>query len=356
MSNRFKILGMGNPLLDISASVPKEVLIKYGLKLDDAVLAEEKHHPLFKELVDNYSVKYVAGGACQNSIRVAQWMLQTKGSTAFIGSVGQDLYGLELAKCAENDGVTVHYFEDSTAPTGTCAVLIHNKERSLVANLSAANNYKDSHLDTCTLVWKSSDMYYVSGFFLTVSPEAMMQVAQYANQNNRKFCMNLSAEFLIKFFENPMMELMPYVDILFGNESEALAFGKQHKYKNLSIKAIALEISKLKKHTGPSKILSRPLKPTQSRLVVITQGPDPVIVARDGKVMEFPIPKVTNIVDTNGAGDAFVGGFLAAAVHNGPLLQCVEAGIYASSIILQVSGTELKGKPDFRIHSAHSRF
>jgi len=81
---------MGNPLLDISASVPKEVLIKYGLKLDDAVLAEEKHHPLFKELVDNYSVKYVAGGACQNSIRVAQWMLQTKGSTAFIGSVGQD--------------------------------------------------------------------------------------------------------------------------------------------------------------------------------------------------------------------------------------------------------------------------
>jgi len=199
-------------------------------------------------------------------------------------------------------------------------------------------------------------MYYVSGFFLTVSPEAMMQVAQYANQNNRKFCMNLSAEFLIKFFENPMMELIPYVDILFGNESEALAFGKQHKYKNLSIKAIALEISKLKKHTGPSKILSRPLKPTQSRLVVITQGPDPVIVARDGKVMEFPIPKVTNIVDTNGAGDAFVGGFLAAAVHNEPLLQCVEAGIYASSIILQVSGTELKGKPDFRIHSAHSRF
>lgn len=338
MAHSFEILGMGNPLLDISASVPEEMLTKYELKLNNAVLAEEKHIPLFKELVDKYDVQYIAGGACQNSIRVAQWMLQTTGSTAFIGSVGQDSYGLQLAKCAQNDGVSVYYSEDATTATGTCAVLINKKERSLVANLSAANNYKVSHLDTCSSVWKSSQIYYNSGFFLTVSPDAMMQVAKYANQNNRKFCMNLSAEFLVQFFEEPMMKLMPYVDILFGNESEALAFGKQHKHKNLSIKAIAGEISKLKKHSASTP-----------RLVVITQGPDPVIVAKDGEVMEFPVPKVDNIVDTNGAGDAFVGGFLAADVRGLSLPQCIKAGIYASTVILGVSGTELNGKPTFKI-------
>ena len=45
-------------------------------QLDSAILAEEKHLPLYKELVDSYKVQYIAGGATQNAIRVAQWMSQ----------------------------------------------------------------------------------------------------------------------------------------------------------------------------------------------------------------------------------------------------------------------------------------
>ena len=36
------ILGMENPLLDISADVPAEFLMKYGVTLNNAILAEEK--------------------------------------------------------------------------------------------------------------------------------------------------------------------------------------------------------------------------------------------------------------------------------------------------------------------------
>ena len=36
------ILGMENPLLDISADVPTEFLTKYGVTLNNAILAEEK--------------------------------------------------------------------------------------------------------------------------------------------------------------------------------------------------------------------------------------------------------------------------------------------------------------------------
>lgn len=41
------ILGMGNPLLDISAVVTKEFVEKYGLALDNAILAEDKHQPMY---------------------------------------------------------------------------------------------------------------------------------------------------------------------------------------------------------------------------------------------------------------------------------------------------------------------
>ena len=50
------LVGMGNPLLDISTEVSDELLDKYGLKSNDAILAEEKHMPLYDELVDSYPV------------------------------------------------------------------------------------------------------------------------------------------------------------------------------------------------------------------------------------------------------------------------------------------------------------
>ena len=83
-------MGMGNPLLDISSDVPQEVLDKYEVQLNNAILAEEKHLPIYKDLVDNYSPQYIAGGATQNSIRVAQWMLKGQGKeneTAFMVSL-----------------------------------------------------------------------------------------------------------------------------------------------------------------------------------------------------------------------------------------------------------------------------
>lgn len=56
------------------------------------------------------------------------------------------------------------------------------------------------------------------------------------------------------------------------------------------------------------------------RIVIITQGPEPVLVGiSDGEnvqVKRFEVPKVSEEekVDTNGAGDAFVGGFLGTLV------------------------------------------
>jgi len=63
---------MGNPLLDISGKVDECFLKKYALKANDAILAEDSHMPLYKELVENYPVDYIAGGATQNTLRVIE--------------------------------------------------------------------------------------------------------------------------------------------------------------------------------------------------------------------------------------------------------------------------------------------
>jgi adenosine kinase len=78
------------------------------------------------------------------------------------------------------------------------------------------------------------------------------------------------------------------------------------------------------------------------RTVVITQGKDAVLVAKTDSpdVIEFPVKVVDEslIVDTIGAGDAFVGGFFAQLVRNRPLEVCVESGIYAAQEVIQQIG------------------
>lgn len=88
------------------------------------------------------SVQYIAGGATQNTVRVAQWMLKEAGATAYMGCVGDDEYSAKMRQVCASDGVNVQYMVDAATPTGTCAVCVVDSDRSLVANLAAANNYK----------------------------------------------------------------------------------------------------------------------------------------------------------------------------------------------------------------------
>ena len=336
------LFGMGNPLLDISAEVPLDYIAKYGLKEDDAILAEEKHLPMYQELTKEYDVEYSAGGATQNSMRVAQWMLGTKQnarSTTYLGCIGDDKFGVELTQRSREAGVCVEYLVDPKVNTGTCACLISGKSRSLVANLGAANHYKKEHLLQPTN-WARVEMakyYYISGFFLTVSPDSMLTVAEHAANSDKPFMTNLSAPFLSQFFKEPQMKVMPYVDILFGNETEAEAFSENQGFNTKDRKEIALKAAAL------PKVTKRP------RVVIITQGKDPVIMAKDGHITEHPVPTIPpeDIVDTNGAGDAFVGGFLSQLVKDETLERCIAGGIYTATTIIQQSGCTFPAKPAF---------
>lgn len=333
------LLGMGNPLLDISATVKTELLTKHNLKSNDAILTESEE--IFKDLTGQYSVDYIAGGATQNSVRVAQWVLGLKNSTSYFGCVGNDEYAATLESKAKEAGVNVQYQVSTEHPTGRCAVLITGQDRSLVTKLDAANHFNVSHLEE-SKNWKvveSAKAVYSAGFFLTVSVDSMLKVGKYCAASNRTYCLNLSAPFLIQFFKDQMMSVMPFADIVFGNETEAATFAETFNLGTTDVKKIALAISMLPKENG-----------SKGRLVIITQGSDPVICVENGQVFEFAADKLSadKIVDTNGAGDAFVGGFLAQYVQGRALPVAVRCGIWAATHIIQRSGCTLPEIMDFK--------
>ncbi|KAM6442159.1 adenosine kinase isoform 1-T1 [Liasis olivaceus] len=337
------LFGMGNPLLDICAVVDKDFLDKYGLKPNDQILAEEKHKELFEELVKKFKVEYHAGGSTQNSVKVAQWMIQFPYKAAtFFGCIGTDKFGEILKRKTEEAHVDAHYYEQSEEPTGTCAACITSDNRSLIANLAAANCYKkEKHLDV-EKNWKlveKAKVYYIAGFFLTVSPESIMKVATQASANNKIFSLNLSAPFISQFYKDQLMEVMPYVDILFGNETEAASFAREQGFETEDIEEIARKTQALKK-----------ANPKRQRVVVFTQGKNDTIMATENEVRAFPvlISDQSEIVDTNGAGDAFVGGFLSQLVYDRPLTECIRGGHYAASVIIKRSGCTFPEKPEFK--------
>ena len=75
-------------------------------------------------------------------------------------------------------------------------------------------------------------------------------------------------------------------------------------------------------------------------MVVITQGKDPIIVIENGQANQYPVTTLSDdkIIDTNGAGDAFVGGFLAQLARGKSIKECVQCGIWAATEIIQQSG------------------
>jgi len=327
------LLGMGNPLLDISCPCDESFLKKYDLEANNAILAEDKHQPMYKEMSDMSGVEFVPGGATQNSMRVAQWIVKQPSAVSFMGSVGKDEYTKILEDKCKTAGVTVKYQYQEKEPTGTCAVVVTKAGtcRSLVANLAAANLFTKSHIEipeNHALIEKAK-FYYISGFFLTVSPETIVEVGKHACEKNKVFTMNLSAPFIVEFFKDPMMQAFPYIDILFGNETEAAKFGEVHNFGTSDLKEIAVKAAALPKQNKE-----------RSRTVIITQGADTVILCKDGKISEFTVTQLPaeKLIDTNGAGDAFVGGFLAQLIKGEEMDVCIKCGIWAATHIIQRSG------------------
>merc|ERR1712032_1554629 len=182
------------------------------------------------------------------------------------GCVGKDDNAEKLRAACTADGVNAQYMEDPSTPTGCCACLILDKERSLCTNLGAANNYKVDHTQKPEM-WKiveDAKIVYSAGFFITVSPDAIEAVSNQTAKSGAIYCLNLSAPFIVQVppFRACLEKTLPNCDFLFGNETEALAYAE-------------------------------------------AVGCETTVVAVNGQVTLHPINKLdaSKIVDTNGAGD-----------------------------------------------------
>ena len=206
----------------------------------------------------------------------------------------------------------------------------------MCTDLGAANHYTLAHLQS-PAIWKhveAAEVFYVGGYHLTVCPEAAEALGKEAAREGKTMVFGMGAPFIPAAFGGPLGRLLPYCDYVLGNETEAGAWAEGQKVEDRSVRGIAKALALSEKENGKT-----------GRTVIITQGLDPTVVAvGDGKggaeIKEFPVhaidPKEIN--DTNGAGDAFAGGFLAGLVQGKPLETCVDMGMWLAALSLRELG------------------
>ena len=129
-----------------------------------------------------------------------------------------------MEKDLKDNGITGNFHKDTENPTGTCAVVVVNNERSLLANLAAACNYNIEHLRNNMAAVQKAKIIYSTSFFITSCREALLEVGKYASDNNVPFGFNLSAVFLIQFELETVLKALEHADSVFANEDEADAF------------------------------------------------------------------------------------------------------------------------------------
>lgn len=160
-----------------------------------------------------------------------------------------------------------------------------------------------------------------------------MALGEEAAAKNKVFVVNLSAPFIPQFFKDPLDASAPYWDYVICNETEAASYAGSHGLADIAddVPAVAKALANL-----PKANAARP------RVAVVTQGLNPTVVAVQGRdeVRQYPVHAIAadKINDTNGAGDAFAGGFVAGLVQGKDIDTAVDMGQWLAALSIQELG------------------
>lgn len=228
----------------------------------------------------------------------------------------------------------------------------------MVTTLRAAEKFEQSHLSSPTVkpLVDAAKIFYVEGYFLTHGAESVLELAKKASENGKVLCsdqyflsvnlcrwfrqifvLNLSAPFIAQFYSDQIQKILPYIDYLIGNEAEAEAWASANGLpdpKNLP--AVAKNLAERAKSN-----------PTRDRIVIFTCGAEPTVAVSSSKPDDHNTYTVTalkeqEIVDTNGAGDAFAGGFIGALAVGKELGEAIEVGHTLGTMCVTQVGPQYK--------------
>jgi adenosine kinase len=242
--------------------------------------------------------------------------------SAFLGAIGEDRYGNKLYESLLNAQVHPVIEKHETSQTSRCAVGVHLKERCLLTHIVPATVLTETFVKNNLDKILSFDFLVIEGYYILAqnSMTIINMLVKEFKSRGKKVVVSYSSTFVAEKFSDVLRDLSNKSDLIFCNMEEAVKF--TNLPSSADIEDIAIEIhKKLDPHT-------------EGRLLAITNGKNPVCISSydyEANSIDYILkssPEFVHndeIVDTNGCGDAFLGGFLAYYAAGKSLEKCAKA-------------------------------
>ena len=298
-------MGVGSALIDILAHEDDSFIEKTGAAKGGMLYVDNDFINQALQSSKSKPEMVQGGSACNTVVGIGK----LGGVARFIGKCGSgrmgDFFEAELRK----QNVEPALFR-SDFPTGrVLSIITPDAQRSMLTYLGASAEAQPG--DIVDRLFKNAAVVHIEGYLL-FNPDLILAVLKAAKNSGAAVSLDLASYTVVKESRDFLQHIIKdYVDILMGNEDEALAYtGESDEIAAIKALASAVDIAAL-------------------------------LVGKRGSVLSVKAKGTGHAIDTTGAGDLWTAGFLFGLVHGYPLEKCGELGSACGYEVCQVMGTKI---------------
>ncbi|WP_239479361.1 adenosine kinase [Lichenicola cladoniae] len=313
---RFDLLGIGNAIVDVLASVPDGMPEAEGMVPGSMTLIVAARADALYALLKQ--PQQTGGGSAANTCVVAS-MLGAR--TAYLGTVAEDALGVAFS--ADLVAAGIHY---PTAPLGADRAEGRSTARCLILVTPDGQRTMNTYLGACTAFGpddvdadavRDARITYLEGYLFDppAAQDAFRRAATIAHEAGRTVALSLSDPFCVDRHRPAFLELAAgHVDILFANEDEIMSLYQADSFEQ-SAERVSQDVE----------------------LAVLTRSEKGSVAFRHGERTDIAAAP-TSIVDSTGAGDAYAAGFLCGLAEGRSIAECGRIGSIAASEVISHFG------------------
>jgi sugar/nucleoside kinase (ribokinase family) len=317
MAPIFDVVGIGNAIVDVVATVHEDALRKHGLVKGSMTLVGESDSAKLYESLGPAVER--SGGSAANTVA---GIAALGGKCAYIGRVGADALGDIFRHDFASLGVEVHVAREAGGQgTARCLVMVSpDAQRTMATYLGDAGHLGPD--DVPEAVIKGAAWTYLEGYLFdrSAAKDAFRRAQMLARNHGRRVALTLSDAFCVRRHKADFLQLIRSgVDVLFANE---------------------VEVQELL-GTADGAQVQRALEPMDMVAVVTRSERGSTVVTRNA-VIDVPAETFGPLLDTTGAGDLYASGFLFGLANGAPLRECATLGSVCAGEVI----THLGARPE----------
>jgi sugar/nucleoside kinase (ribokinase family) len=298
-------------------SVQPEVVC-IGQALVDCITRGKESNPHKKNVYRAESIGLSTGGDALNESMVLAGMGH---HVKLVCGVGNDVAGQLVLSTAKSHGVDISEAVQSDALTTPVANLMVETDGSRVSVNSRATMLEGFVPDTNVV--RGAKVVSLASLFRAPldQKETIIRLVKAAKEAGAIVCADTKMPTYREISLSDIAEILPYIDYMFPNENEAAYYTGKSDFMEMAQYLCEMGVKN----------------------VIVKTGEKGCTVCGQEESFQMPALDV-EAVDSTGAGDNFVAGFISGLLHGWDLRKCCENGTACAAACVQHTGAVEKRK------------